>query len=81
MKASRIPKCDWVRQQTQQAAKGSVTLRDGLMIPIWIAYRCLYCGEYFNQVGAETHFGKKRKDHEHEVKGKEVITILVEEKP
>jgi hypothetical protein len=25
-----------------------------------MAYRCLYCGEYFSQSGAEEHFGKTR---------------------
>ena len=37
-----------------------VSLRIGRKIPLWAAYRCLYCGEYFNQPGAEEHFGITR---------------------
>ena len=40
-----------------------VTIRNGKTIPLWAAYRCLYCGEYFNQTGAEEHFGQTRQDY------------------
>ncbi len=61
-------KRDFVLCQTKEAeAHGHVTLRNcGEIrtgtIPVWIAYRCLYCGEYFNQRGAEEHFGITRKE-------------------
>ena len=62
---------DFVVAQTFEASStGKVTVRSGLTIPVWISFRCLYCGEYFSQGGAETHFGitriefcKLRKDH------------------
>ena len=56
----------FVAKQTNQAEKtGYVTLRDcGELrtgtIPVWLAFRCLYCGEYFNQRMAEDHFGMTR---------------------
>ena len=54
-------KCDWVSQQTHEASNSRfVTIRNGRRIPVWMAFRCLYCGEYFNQAGAEKHFGKTR---------------------
>lgn len=28
-----------------------------------MTFRCVYCGEYFNQTGAEDHFGKARIDY------------------
>lgn len=60
----RILKCSWVLQQTIQASKtGEVTIRSGHTIPVWLAFRCLYCGEYFNQDGAEEHFGESRADY------------------
>ena len=55
-----LAKCAWVRNQTMMARDGSVVLRNGSVIPVWCAFRCLYCGEYFNQAGAEEHFGKTR---------------------
>ena len=56
----------FVAKQASEAAKtGNVTLRNcGEIrtgtIPVWMAYRCLYCGEYFNQSMAEDHFGMTR---------------------
>lgn len=63
MKIEKIEKCIWVSQQTQEAQSGKVSLRNGSRIPIRFAYRCLYCGEYFSQVGAEEHFGKTREEY------------------
>ncbi len=63
MKARMIQKGAWVRRQTNEARKGTVTVRNGKTIPVWMAFRCLYCGEYFNQVEAERHFGQTRKDY------------------
>lgn len=71
MKCSDSPesikaKRDFVAKQTNEAAStGHVTLRDcGEIrtgtIPVWLAFRCLYCGEYFNQTMAEDHFGMTR---------------------
>ncbi len=71
MKCSDSPKSikakhDFVAKQTHEAATtGNVTLRDcGEIrtgtIPVWMAFRCLYCGEYFNQSMAEDHFGITR---------------------
>ena len=31
--------------------------------PIWKAYRCLYCGEYFCEKCAEKHFGETKEEH------------------
>ena len=57
----KIKKCDWVRLQAGEACKTNmVTIRNGQKILVWMAFRCLYCGEYFNQSGAEEHFGKTR---------------------
>ena len=59
----RMKKCKWVSQQTREAERtGSVHVRSGGLVPVWMAFRCLYCGEYFNQMGAEEHFGKARID-------------------
>lgn len=58
----------FVARQANEASKtGNVTLRncDELRrgtIPVWLAYRCLYCGEYFNQKMAEEHFGMTREE-------------------
>ena len=53
----------FVQMQTRQAqTTGWVQIRDGGKIPVWVAYRCLYCGEYFNQTGAEQHFGMTREE-------------------
>jgi len=57
----------FVTKQTNEAeATGNVTLRNcGEIrtgtIPVWMAFRCLYCGEYFNKTMAEDHFGMTRK--------------------
>ena len=56
-------KRELVSQQTKQAmTTGYVTIRDCGTIPVWAAFRCLYCGEYFNQVKAEEHFGMTREE-------------------
>ena len=57
----------FVAKQTKEASSTcQVTLRNcGEIrtgtIPVWMAFRCLYCGEYFNQTMAEEHFGITRK--------------------
>lgn len=57
----KIEANEWIAEQTREASSSrSVTVRDGHKVPIWMAYRCLYCGEYFNQAGAEYHFGETR---------------------
>jgi len=54
----------FVAKQTNQArSTAHVTIRGGGTIPLWAAYRCLYCGEYFNQTGAEQHFGMTREEY------------------
>ena len=59
----QMKKCEWVSQQTREASQtGSVHVRSGTLVPVWMAFRCVYCGEYFNQTGAEQHFGKSRID-------------------
>ena len=56
----------FVAKQLKEArTTGNVTLRDcGEIrtgtIPVYLAFRCLYCGEYFNQSMAEDHFGMTR---------------------
>lgn len=61
---SKILKCKWVAQQTLEASRtGKVTVRSGHTIPVWLAFRCLYCGEYFSQAGAEEHFGMARAEY------------------
>ena len=37
-----------------------VTCWCGLKMPLRFAYRCLYCGEYYCQSCAESHFGITR---------------------
>lgn len=79
----RILKCEWVTQQTAEACKtGKVTVRSGHRIPVWLAFRCLYCGEYFSQSGAEEHFGTTRADYlgERDDVLKETELIVVHEK-
>ena len=62
-------KRNFVAKQTQEASStGNVTLRNcgdirTGTIAVWEAYRCLYCGEYFNQAMAEDHFGMTRKQY------------------
>jgi hypothetical protein len=62
-------KREFVAKQAREAMKtGSVTLRNcgeirAGTIPVWMAYRCLYCGEYFNQSRAEQHFGMTREKY------------------
>jgi len=57
-------KRDFVYKQTAEARSTChVTIREGGTIPLWAAYRCLYCGEYFHQVGAEQHFGMTREEY------------------
>lgn len=52
---------DFINAQINEACKtGYVTIRGQGKIPVWCAYRCLYCGEYFSQSSAEKHFGKTR---------------------
>jgi|GEM_PF-2996847 len=54
----------FVAKQTAQARDTAhVTIRGGGTIPLWAAYRCLYCGEYFHQVGAEQHFGMTQEEY------------------
>jgi len=61
-------KRDFVAKQTTEAmTTGFVTLRNcgeirTRTIPVWSAFRCLYCGEYFNQKMGEEHFGMSRKE-------------------
>ena len=70
-------KCKWVAKQTYQAAHtGKVTVRSGHTIPVWLAFRCLYCGEYFSQTAAEEHFGENRGDYyKDSEKETEMITV------
>jgi len=58
----RCDECErFIVAQTMEARETDrVTTRSGGSIPVWIAYRCLYCGEYFNQSEAEEHFGETR---------------------
>jgi hypothetical protein len=37
-----------------------------LKLPLWKAYRCLYCGFYFCEKCAGEHFGKTRQEYEKE---------------
>ena len=58
---TKIKKCDWVYQQTFEASRtNQVRIRNGKRIPVWQSFRCLFCGEYFSQKGAEEHFGQTR---------------------
>jgi len=63
-------KREFVMRQTEQAkSTGWVNIRHCGMIPVWIAFRCLYCGEYFNQSTAEQHFGITVEDFFKRIKG------------
>lgn len=77
----KVLKCKWVAEQTTEASRtGKVTVRSGHTIPVWLAFRCLYCGEYFSQAGAEEHFGVKRTDYKDDSTKetiKEVEVIIV----
>lgn len=83
----KILKCKWVAEQTTEASRtGKVTVRSGHTIPVWLAFRCLYCGEYFSQAGAEEHFGTARIDyddgiHDGTIKEIEVIDVRKIKKP
>jgi len=58
--------------QMKEAQKtGYVSIGRRKKIPIWAAYRCLYCGEYFSRKGAEEHFGLTRKEYFKREKRKE----------
>ena len=60
----KVNKSFWVQRQTFLAKnKGYVITRSGKKVPIWMAFRCLYCGEYFSQREAEEHFGRTREDY------------------
>lgn len=62
-------KRNYVAKQTNEARKTDfVTIRNGKRIPLYMAFRCLYCGEYYNQAGAEEHFGKTRKKYLSEIR-------------
>jgi hypothetical protein len=74
----QIKLCDWVHKQTNEAAiTGEVHIRDGQKIPVWMLFRCLYCGEYFAQAGAEEHFGKTRLEYNEDAKAEQVIEIMM----
>lgn len=75
---TQITKKEWVTQQTVEAsATNKVTVRSGIVVSVWMAFRCLYCGEYFAQKQAEEHFGHKRIHHIHSVKPDDLIEIEV----
>lgn len=72
----RIRKDAWVAHQTNQArSTGWVTTRKGVTLPVWCAFRCLYCGEYFNQAEAEEHFGKTREEFNKDAPPAEKIEV------
>ena len=41
-----------------------VTCGCGLKMPLRFSYRCLYCGEYYCQSCAESHFGMTRSEYQ-----------------
>lgn len=47
-----------VRKQIAQARKGKVTCECGVVAPLWLMYRCLYCGRYWCKSCAGKHFEK-----------------------
>jgi len=54
----------FVRQQIKEAKEtGFVTIRGRGKIPLWRAFRCLYCCEYYDKLHAEIHFGMTRKKY------------------
>lgn len=60
----RMMKSEWIAGQLREArAENFITTRTGTHIPLWLAYKCLYCGEFFSQSGAEKHFGQTRIEH------------------
>lgn len=56
-------KAQRVISQTMEAKSGTVNCCCGTKLPTWIAFRCLYCGEYYCQKCAEIHFGKTRAEY------------------
>ena len=63
-KLRTVRKSEWVAFQLRQARdENHITTRVGHRIPVPCAFRCLYCGEFFSQTGAEKHFGQTRIEH------------------
>jgi len=58
-----LTKSQWVQRQFARAVSGFVPLRNGKIIPVRFAFRCLYCGEFFGQKEAEEHFGQTREEY------------------
>lgn len=59
-----MEKRELVRKQTMQAmGTSSVNCSCEIKLPLWLAFRCLYCGGYFCQKCAEKHFGKTRSQY------------------
>lgn len=58
-------KRDHVLRQMQQASasKTEIECRCGQRVRLWMAFRCLYCGEYFCKGCAEEHYGKSRAEY------------------
>ena len=75
----KVNKRFWVQRQTYLAKnKGYVITRSGIKLPVWMAFRCLYCGEYFSQAEAEEHFGATREEYNSEDK-ETVLTLEITE--
>jgi len=72
----KIKKSEWIASQLRQARdEQHITTRSGQRIPVRFAYKCLFCGEFFSQAGAEKHFGQTRIAHN---KGKVGLDTVIE---
>ena len=61
---TREEKLSFVSKQTMQAQKYSwVRCFCEIKLPLWMSYRCLYCGEYYCQKCAEKHFGMTQAEY------------------
>lgn len=64
---TKTEKQAFVHKQTQQAAShGFIRCFCEIKVPVWKAYRCLYCGEFYCLRCAEVHFGKTRAEYQAE---------------
>ena len=56
----------FVAKQFRESKTGWVTCECTKRIPLRFAYRCYYCGQYYCDACASTHFGKSREEYRKE---------------
>lgn len=64
-----------LRVQLEAVKAGKSPVCDcGETIPLWRAYKCLYCGEWFCLACGERHFGMTRAEWNASKEGQDTIT-------